>query len=133
MASTTHTPTELQDSQYQGLLQPKETDTIRISNHNYCGITTSCFHAVLQDMALLAIDIQGISETNLNTNQYKTRQYLINTARKQDKTSHTIWSTSDTESISSFKPGGTGLVTQGPITNQILDKGRDNLGRFTFL
>ena len=135
MVPTTPTPTvstnELIDSSFQGRLKIKDTNSIRISNHNYCGITTSHIHSLTQEMEMLEIDIQGISETNLNTNHYKTRKCLHDSIKKHDRAAQMVWSTSDTESINTFKPGGTGLIAKSPITDRILEKGRDNLGRYT--
>ena len=130
---STVSPTEVLDSSFQGTLKLKDQHTIRISNHNYCGITKSHIHSLIQDMEMMEIDIQGLSETNLNTNHYKTRKYLNDSIKKHNRAAQTVWSTSDTESITTFKPGGTGLLATGHITDRILEKGRDNLGRYTYM
>ena len=68
-----------QDGMFQGGdYTHKSIGSLRISSHNYCGITTNNYQQCLFDMEHLQIDLQGFAEINLNTNQIAVKSKSVN-------------------------------------------------------
>ena len=49
-----------------------------------------------------------------------------------DRTSRSVWGTSEVPCDSDFKPEGTGIVTRGPTAGRVKRQGFDKLGRWTW-
>ena len=78
-------------------------------------------------------DIYGICEHNRDTKQYNVRQKFVRSAKLVLGQQHLIeLGSSDFLTISSYKPGGTGLIAQGAITGRIQQQGSDKYGRWSF-
>ena len=109
-----------------GEYTPKPKDTLWISSHNYCGITTSNYYQCLLDLEHLQIDLQGFAETNLNTNRIDVRQKLSTITKRHTQHCCSVCSTTDTDSVTDYKPGGTGLLATNTLVSRIKHQGRDN-------
>ena len=53
--------------------------------------------------------------------------------RKIDQSAKSTWSSSQLASTNDFKPGGTGIVTFGKTATRIIQSGRDELGRWSWI
>lgn len=85
-------------------------------------------------MAENEIDIFGITETNLNTNDTNIYQQLTTEIRKhlKDKNAHITASVTKISTTTKYKPGDTAIITRKDITSQTMIRDYDNLyGRWT--
>ena len=114
-------------------IQPKPPAYFRISCINRGGITTANAEATFQHALDLDIDIQGYSETNIDTNKYHVRNRLTKAALRLDPQAKSTWSTSEIHSTSTYKPGGTSLIAFGHHTGRLKAKGRDTMGRWSYM
>ena len=115
-----------------GSIEPKHEDHLRISCINR-GITTSNIESTIQHASDGDIDIQGYSEINLDTNKRYLLKRIRDGVRKIDHSAKSTWSSSQLTSTNDFKPGGTGIVTFGKTATRILQSGRDDLGRWSWI
>jgi hypothetical protein len=85
------------------------------------------------DQLDMHIDIQGITEHKQDTHQFTIRQTFDKSARNVfDK--HVIeLGSSQLRTVTSHKPGGTGLIAQGNIVGRITSHDSDKYGRWSFM
>ena len=85
-------------------------------------------------MAENNIDIFGITETNLNTNDPTIYHQLTKESRKHlnDNNAHITASATKTSTKTKYKPGGTAIITTQHITSQTMLRDYDHpYGRWT--
>ena len=112
-------------------------NTTRISFINVNGIYANHNDKIMEvssQMMEHKIDIFGLSETNTHWNNGNIYRKALNTIKKTMKNTkaHLYTSDSTIEWKSRYKPGGTAIITNGQITNQIKQIENDSpLGRWT--
>jgi hypothetical protein len=111
---------------------PKLPGMIRISGFNPNGIKACQLESQLQHSKDLDIDIQCYSEVNVNVLRTDQRQKFHEGCKRIDKSSRSIWGTSQIPADSDYKPGGTAIISKGKIAGRVKKCGRDNLGRWTY-
>jgi hypothetical protein len=112
--------------------QPKLPGMIRISGFNPNGIKACQLESQLQHSKDLDIDIQCYSEINVNILRTDQRQKFHEGCKRIDKSSRSIWGTSQLPADSDYKPGGTAIISTGKIAGRVKKNGSDKLGRWTY-
>ena len=77
------------------------------------------------------MDILGVTETNINWSY--TRRFEANMAIKIQFRQGQMIASSSKASKEGYLPGGMTTITRGQVTGQILKKGIDDMGRFTWM
>ena len=92
------------------------------------------FSKFCEEMKNLEVDTWCTFEHNLDTLKPKVREVLDTTVRKHFDYAKLVTSTSSISlhRRSTFKPGGTLLVTQGHSSGRVVRQGHDNLGRLSY-
>ena len=80
----------------------------------------------------LDIDIQCYSELNANVHHPKVGKAFFEIPKSMDQSVKATWGTSEFQTESEFKPGGTGILTSGKSSSRIKESGKDKLGRWTY-
>lgn len=75
-------------------------------------------------------DIACFAEINTNTNNYQVRQQMEIVCQRQFHQSRLILSSSTQKTASTYKPGGTAILTRNAITARIKSHTRDRMGRW---
>ena len=110
----------------------KEVDTIRISGCNPNGIRSDQLKSQLQHSLDLDIDIQCFSEVNADVLQPRVKQKFYEYPRSMDKSMRSVWSTSKIPSINKYKPGGTGICSNGKAAGRIKKSDKDEFGQWAY-
>ena len=76
-------------------------------------------------------DIMSVTEHNTDVTQYEVTQNIYRRCKEKMSTPQVTYSTTPTTSYTTFKPGGTMLISQGPVTARIIKKNSDYLGRWS--
>jgi len=131
------TPITNDDTVGSFLPTSKPPNTTRIYFININGITFSPTFSEFHDIASTTkdhgIDILGIAETKLDTMQRRVIGPLRGTARRALGTSHVRLTTSCSDIRypgTTFKPGGTLLMTHGSTSGRYMSSFSDPLGRW---
>ncbi|OEU05830.1 hypothetical protein FRACYDRAFT_257959 [Fragilariopsis cylindrus CCMP1102] len=111
---------------------PKAPGMIRISGCNPNGIKSNQLGNQLQHSLDLEIDIQCYSEVNTNFLKTDVRQQFLEGTRRMDRSSRSVWGTSQYVTDSNFKPGGTAIISMGKNGGRVKKSGIDKLGRWTY-
>jgi hypothetical protein len=112
--------------------QSKLPGMIRISGFNPNGIKANQLERQLQHSKDLDIDIQCYSEINVNVLRTDQCQKFYEGCKKMDKSSRSVWGTSQLLADSEYKPGGTAIISTGKTAGQVKKSGSDKLGRWTY-
>ena len=116
---------------YGDNMEEKEQDTIRISTSNPNGLRVHQIAPFTAAALEREVDIQGISEHNLDTFKYHINTRAQQQVRQISPTARAHFSQSTTDTLSDYKPGGTGIITFGTHTGRIQKAMMDPLGRWT--
>jgi hypothetical protein len=116
---------------------PKAPDRTRFLTKNVHHVSTSKTDDELRmhfgDQHRLGIDYLGITEHKLDTTQYSVRQAFIASA-KQAFTQHKLeLGSSELNTVSTYKPGGTAISAQGNATGRIIFQASDKYGRWSYM
>ncbi|KAG7367962.1 hypothetical protein IV203_030705 [Nitzschia inconspicua] len=76
------------------------------------------------------IDIMGIAETHLNTKYPNLVQACAKAARRTFTHSRICMASSRRTYNASYKPGGTAMISNGPVTGHITQTHSDSMGRW---
>jgi hypothetical protein len=136
--TTTYTE---EDGQWKGdvLADAKKPDTTRILFHNINIMKvdkTSSLDILSHDQDLLTVDLQGISEHQLDTNQQPLVSDLQTNLRRSYPGQSTIQIDSSASSaVNTYKPGGTALIAVGDIAGRLESGGNggDPMGRWSYV
>jgi hypothetical protein len=121
------------------LADPKPPDTTRILFHNIRGMQvdqTTTLDILSHDQNLLTVDLQGISEHQLDTNQHPLISALQSNLRRSYPGQSTLQIDSSASSaLYTYKPGGTAIIAVGDIVGRFESggKGGDPMGQRSFL
>ena len=110
----------------------KADNSIRISGCNPNGIKVQNLKSHIQHSLDLDINIQCYSEVNANVQHPKVGKAFFEIPKSMDQTVKATWCTSEFQTESEFKPGGTGIMTNGTSSSRIKESGKDKLGRWTY-
>jgi hypothetical protein len=121
------------------LADSKPPDTTRILFHNIRGMKvdqTTTLDILSHDQDLLTVDLQGISEHQLDTNQQPLVSDLqTNVCRSYPGQITLQIDSSVSSAVNTYKPGGTAIIVVGNIVGCLESggKGRDPMGRWSYL
>jgi hypothetical protein len=119
------------------LATPKPPNCTRFLTKNIHHVSTSKTDDELRihfgDQQRLEIDYFGITEHNLDTHQYEVRQAFIDSARQSFTQYKLELGSSELQTVSTYKPGGTAIISQGNATGRITYQGSDKYGRWSYL
>ena len=111
----------------------KASDHLCFYSHKYCGITTSNYSQCLHDIDHLDINLYCFVKTNLHTNHIQVEHKLYNITKYHFPYFYSIWLTSDTYSMTDFKPGRTSLLATKILVSRIKHQWQNRLGRYCYL
>ena len=116
-------------------LQPvKPPNTTRLYFQNLNGVTLDThggtWSHVCENSAATQIDMLLFSELNKDTTQHFVQYNMMKVCKKHFKTSRLTTASSPVKATTTFKPGGTGVLSIGDITSRIHSTIRDRLGRW---
>jgi hypothetical protein len=119
------------------LSMPKPDNCTRFLTKNIHHVSTNATDDKLRihfgDQHQLEIDYFGITEHKLDTHQYKVRQSFIDSAH-QSFTQHKLEiGSSELQTVSTYKPGGTAIIAQGDATGRVISQESDKYGRWSYL
>jgi hypothetical protein len=107
--------------------------------HNIRGLkvdNTTSLDILSHEQDLLAVDIQGISEHQLDTNQQPLVSDLQTNLRRSYPSQSTLQiDSSASGALNTYKPGGTALLAVGDVVGRLESsgKGGDPMGRWSFI
>jgi hypothetical protein len=103
-------------------------------HHISTGKTDDELRVHFGDQQRLEIVFFGITEHKLDTHEYQVRQAFIDSAH-QSFTQHKIeLGSSELQTVSTYKPGGTAIIAQGDVTGRITTfQANDRYGRWSYL
>ena len=117
------------------ILELKEDNNTRICAANVNGFSYDNMGGKITDLVSVKKEIQAdiiaCVETNTDTTRYDVRSTLYS-ACSSLSTPQMICSTTPVKSHSIFKPGGTIMISSGPITARLIDSGTDYLKRWSY-
>ena len=119
--------------------RPKKRKIVRIIFHNVAGFSTSDniyeSHLYNQDLMKYQSDITCLTELNINLNNNKMRNSIINMFKFTDRHAK-IQLGIQPENLRSahlYYPGGNLISTQGCLAGRIIKKGADQIGRWSWM
>ena len=117
-----------------GRMEPKRPGMIRISGCNPNGIKANQLKNHLQHSIDQQVDIQCYSEVNVDFLQTQQRQQFYEKTKAMDRQARSVWGTSQVvvDNKSTFKPGGTAIVSMGKSAGRVKKSGIDAMGRWTY-
>ena len=123
------------DSQCLGdNLQFKQEGATRTMTHDVFSLSSkgnaSRTRDLYQEIQKKEVDAMCMREHKLDANQHGARQTLQDSAEAFGRCMIEAGS-SETETITAFKPGGTGIIAQGNVTGRIKDRFSDKCGRWS--
>ena len=114
----------------------KQDDTIRIFHQNVNGMK---YDRLGGDMGWYAhfmkdhqIDIMGISEHNVDNCSSKVATTILEAIRRTSKELNLNLGGTKTKTDTPYKPGGTLSLVQGNMRGRVIDKGKDDMGRWVY-
>ena len=114
----------------------KPEETTRIYCQNVNGIRLEKDGGQFKELCSIHQEVQAdilcIQEHNLDTTQYDVRTTLQQTAKKYWQRSRLTISSSPITFSSTWKPGGTAILSTGSITGRIIATGADEWGRWSY-
>jgi hypothetical protein len=128
---------ELHNTHVGDVLAEKTDTTTRCYSQNQNGVNLKDkghqFKEICEDTLLIQADIRSMIEHNLDTTNMHVRQTCLDIA-KQTFSHFALEMTSSTiPFLTTYKPGGTMVLTHDNITGRITHKHSDPLGRWTHL
>ncbi len=131
--STDPIPTlDSEESKHVGDRKTKSDDAIRISTFNSNGLPLKKLKDQLQYCASENIDIQCFVETNENMVDHRHRKKFNEAVRQFDRSAKDVWANTDIQMQSTYKPGGTGMVSFQSVAGRIKECGTDRPGRWCY-
>jgi exonuclease III len=133
----THDHTTLSDNAPFGdVLAPKSPDHTRTYFINLNGLQFDShggkWNQTCEALNASQIDIAGFAELNQDTQQHSVYTTLQKVCSKHFNHHHLTLSTTPIKAITTYKPGGTALLTVDNTNARIRTSGRDKLGRWAF-
>ena len=118
----------------------RDDQSTRVMFHNIHGLhlqnSDKTIEFLANEQVAVHVNLLGISETNLDTNNFRIHQQLRHSlARHFPGTSTMQFDTSPAAAQSAYKPGGTGILSIGATTSllEVNGKGGDALGRWSYM
>ena len=87
----------------------------------------------LQEVTNLEIDHIGFSEINSDTTSIEVNDLIHSSIKKSFKTSAFKASSTSLRAKAFYKPGGTMSLVHNDLVGRVLDRGGDDMGRWTFI
>ncbi|KAG7367974.1 endonuclease/exonuclease/phosphatase family protein [Nitzschia inconspicua] len=116
------------------LATPKPPEHTRLyfvnANGLHHGALGGDFAEVCQTMSEEHIDIMGIAETHLDTRHPNLVRTCAKAARRTFTHSRICMASSRRTYNTSYKPGGTAMISNGPVTGRITQTNSDSMGRW---
>ena len=112
--------------------EPKLPNMIRISGCNPNIINVLDLQSQLQHSLDLDIDIQCYSEVNANLIKSNLHQKFHELTKRSYQLSKSTWGTSQAQSDSDYKAGGTGIVSIAACAIRAKKEGQDRLRRWMY-
>jgi hypothetical protein len=116
---------------------PKPPNRTRFLTKNVHHVSTSKTDDELRmhfgDQHRLGIDYLGITEHKLDTTQYPVRRAFIESAKQAYKQHKLELGSSELNTVSTYKPGGTAISAQGNATGRIIFQASDKYGRWSYM
>ena len=117
--------------------QATELGFFRILSHNVNGLSKANFHVDVVDFARAindkAVGLFGIQETNRNFEKREMLDSFHRVLRSSSTHHHGAVSSAQLDLRSDHQPGGTAVSVRNQWASRFLDKGSDNLGRWSWL
>lgn len=113
----------------------KETGIYRLAFQNINGISSTkrlVGEEELGEMMKLKIDVLGLIETNINWSLDAKSSFITAASLRFNKITRLAMSSSFTVK-EGYWPGGTAMVTQGPVCGRVQQRGADKMGRFSWM
>lgn len=109
---------------------------IRIYAQNVNGIRIDQdggqYNEICKILTEVKADIFCFQEHNLDTTQYKVKNILHETTNKHWQRARLTIASSPIPFSGTWKPGGTGIISNGHVTGRILTSGHDVWGRWSY-
>jgi hypothetical protein len=112
----------------------KDESIFRAALQNIRGLSNSSDNVALEEidaMATLGIDLLCMNEINIPMSLER-RLQLSMALQLRFTGSRSVTSSMQTKETG-YLPGGTAMITQGPISGRVYRRGADHLGRFTWM
>ena len=90
------------------------------------------FIEIYHTMTCFLVHMICLTEHNLDTSHHTTHQQIYQTAKNTFNHTRLNFASSPIPSTALFKPGGTIMMSQVPITAQITATGTDSIGGWTY-
>ena len=119
---------------YGAKIAGKEQNVLRAALQNINGISYSAEHIALEEidaMDSFNIDLLGMTEINFAMNL--DRRLQLASALQMRFTGSRVISSSMKSKNDGYLPGGTTMITQGPLSGRVYRCGSDHLGRFSWM
>ena len=118
------------------LIEIKPADTTRVYFVNPNGFNLSSeggqFKEWISNMQHIDADLMGAAEHNIDTTNARARSLCYDAAKTTFRNSKLVLASSAIPAYSTYKPGGTLLLTQGNLTGRLINSGSDYMGRWSF-
>jgi hypothetical protein len=122
-----------QNTPWGDTLGAKSTDITRIYSQNVNGIRLDKDGGQYKELCTIHQEVQAdilcIQEHNLDTTQYQVQQIIHQTTRKHWQRSRINMASSPMTFSSTWKPGGTAILSTGSITGRLTATGSGRLGQ----
>jgi len=119
---------------YGAEIAGKEQNVLRAALQNINGISYSVEHIALEEidaMDSFNIDLLGMTEINFAMNL--DRRLQLASALQMRFTGSRVVSSSMKAKDDGYLPGGTTMITQGPLSGRVYRRGSDHLGRLSWM
>jgi hypothetical protein len=124
--------TEIQP--YGSSIYEKDENIFRAALQNIRGLSNSSDNIALEEIdAMVRLDIDLLCMNEINLPMTLERQLQLSTALQLRFTGSRSVTSSMTTKETGYLPGGTAMITQGPISGRVYRRGSDHLGRFTWM
>jgi hypothetical protein len=90
------------------------------------------FDEYLEQTKTMQCDVTCIYELNLDTTKHTVKQKLYDVCKNKFDYSRMNFSSGWVKSGNDYKPGGTCIITQGNVTGAVVDRGADEMGRWSY-
>ena len=117
-------------------MDKKDTTTIRVFCQNINGIKYDELGGETEEighfMEKNEIDVMGITEHNVDNRSEKVVSTIYQALQRVSRTFTHVLGGTETKTETTYKPGGTMIISRGNIRGRITEKGKDKLGRWTY-
>ena len=114
----------------------KDTTTVRVFCQNINGIKYDELGGETEEighfMEKNEIDVLGITEHNVDNRSEKVASSIYQALQRVSRTFTHILGGTETKMETTYKPGGTMMISRGNVRGRITEKGKDKLGRWTY-